>query len=119
MSRFLADECTYTETIEVVRRLGFDIVRAQDLGLREAPDPLVLAKAQELKRVLLTNDQGFGDVRAYPPSRYCGIIVLKLKDYQSTPDVHAVLQDLLNREKDLEKALFIVDRNKWRKRTKP
>lgn len=114
---FLADECTYTETIEFVRGLGFDVIRIQDLGLREAPDPVIFAKAQELGRVLLTNDQGFADIRAYPPSTHCGIVVLKLTGYNATPQVHAVLQDLLSQEKDMQKALYVVDRNKWRKRT--
>ncbi|MFH1609073.1 MAG: DUF5615 family PIN-like protein [Candidatus Bipolaricaulota bacterium] len=117
--RFLADECTYTETIEFVRGLGFEVIRIQDLGLREAPDPVILAKAQELDCVLLTNDQGFGDIRLYPPSDHKGIVVLKLADYRSTAKVHAVLKDLLNKEKDLRRALFMADHTKWRKRTKP
>ena len=119
MSKFLADECTYTETIEFVRKLQFDVIRVQDLHLGGAPDPQIFAKAQELKRVLLTNDRGFGDVRAYPPSSHHGIVVLKLTDYKSTLEVHAVLKDLLSREKDLKGALFTVSRNKWRKRTTP
>lgn len=119
MSKFLADECVYTETIEFIRKLQFDVVRVQDLHLGGAPDPQIFAKAQELKRVLLTNDRGFGDIRAYPPSSHHGIMVLKLADYKSVPDVHAVLKDLLGREKDLNRVLFIVNRNKWRKRTKP
>ncbi len=31
MSKFLADECTYTETIEFVRKVQFDVIRVQDL----------------------------------------------------------------------------------------
>jgi predicted nuclease of predicted toxin-antitoxin system len=92
--RFFADECVYTETIEFVRGLGFEVLRAQDLGLREAPDPIILAKAQELNCVLLTNDHGFGDLRLYPPPDHEGIVVLKLADYHSTPKVHAVLRNL-------------------------
>jgi len=117
--RFLADECVYQETIDLLRGRGFDVVRVQDLGLGGASDREVLLKAQELDRVLLTNDLGFSDIRSYPPSRYRGIIVLKLRDYSSIADVHTVLQDLLAKEKRLAGALFIVDRRKWRKRTRP
>ena len=102
-----------------MRGLGFEVRRVQDLGLREQPDPVIFAKAQELGCVLLTNDQGFGDIRAYPPSTHQGIVVLKLADYRSTPQVHEVLRELLHQEPELSKALFIVDRNKYRKRTKP
>jgi len=117
--RFLADECVYQETIDLLRNRGFDVVRVQNLSLRGAPDREVLLKAQELERVLLTNDLGFGDIRRYSPSGFKGIIILKLKDYGSMADVHAVLQDLLAKERRFAGALFIVDRHKWRKRTRP
>lgn len=45
--RSLADECVYQETIEFLRNLGCDVMRAQGLGLRGAPDREVFRKAQE------------------------------------------------------------------------
>ena len=117
--RFLVDECTYQETIEFLRDLGFDVIRVQDLGLRGASDREVLIKAQQLGRVLLTNDLGFADIRRYPPSSHGGIIILRLKNYSSVADVHSVLRDLLDKEKRFRGALFIVDHHKWRKRTRP
>jgi len=114
---FLADECVYQETIDFLRSRGFDVVRVQDLGLGGASDREVFTKAQELNLVLLTNDLGFSDIRSYPPSGHRGIIVLRLRDYRSVADVHAVLGDLLASEERFAGALFIVDRHKWRKRT--
>jgi hypothetical protein len=44
-----------------------------------ASDGEVFRKAQQLQATLVTNDQGFGDIRAYPPSSHHGIIVLKME----------------------------------------
>jgi predicted nuclease of predicted toxin-antitoxin system len=117
--QFLADECVYQETVNFLCNLDFDVLKAQDLSLRGAPDRQVLDKAQELNRVLLTNDRGFGDIRRYPPSRHQGVILLRIKGYRFVHDVHSVLQDLLSHETRFRGALFIVDRHKWRKRRTP
>jgi len=38
-----------------------------------ASDGEIFQKAQQLQATLVTNDQGFGDVRTYPPSSHHGI----------------------------------------------
>lgn len=120
MTKFLADECTFTQTIRLMKDLGLEVERIQELGMTGVKDPEVFQRAQELKAVLVTNDKGFGDVRAYPPSAHHGVIVLKMEpDPQKVRAVHAVLKELLVREKQFEKSLFIVDTHKYRKRTKP
>lgn len=67
--------------------------------------------------MLLTRDQEFGDIRRFPPSSHLGVIVLKMK-YQEASQVHAVLHKLLQTmsEGDWGGTLFVVDKNKWRKR---
>ena len=75
--KFLADECTFVQTALLMRKLGFDVKRIQQLGMTGAEDDKVFEKAQELKVVLVTNDKGFGDIRQYPPSSHYGMIVLK------------------------------------------
>jgi predicted nuclease of predicted toxin-antitoxin system len=74
MALFLADECTFTSTIQLMRGLGLQVQRVQELGMIGAGDPEVFRKAQQLQAVLVTNDQGFGDVRVYPPSSHQGVI---------------------------------------------
>ena len=64
-----------------------------------SPDKAVYAKANELSATLITNDQGFADIRHYPPSSSKGIIILKiLPDLQSVQAVHKVLNRLLINE---------------------
>src|SRR5438132_909126 len=46
-----------TEAGGVVRRVpGLDLVRAQDMGLMQTPDPLVLEEAAREGRIVLTHD---------------------------------------------------------------
>jgi hypothetical protein len=56
--RSLADENFTGSIVRGIRRRrpDIDIVRAQDIGLMSAPDPLLLAWAAQEGRVLLTHD---------------------------------------------------------------
>ena len=120
MPRFLADENVFTATTQLMRDLGLQVERVQELGMIGSDDPAVYRKAQELNAVLLTNDHGFGDVRLYPPSSHKGVIVLKIEpDPNKVGYVHAILKDLLVRERYFENCLFIVDARKYRKRKRP
>jgi hypothetical protein len=60
--------------------------------------------------VLLTLDSDFGDIRLYPPGRYAGIIVLRLKS-QDKPSVLALVERVLRllSAQQLERCLWIVE----------
>jgi len=44
---------------KALRRRGFDVLRAQDDGAERFPDPQLLDRADELKRILFTQDEDF------------------------------------------------------------
>lgn len=116
----MADECVFACTVRLMRDLGLEVHRAQDLGLRGAKDREIFLEAQRREAVLVTNDRGFGDVRLYPPSSHFGIIVLKMEpDPEKVEAVHRVLKHMLQREKGFKGCLFVVDEHKYRKRTRP
>ncbi|TVL95420.1 MAG: hypothetical protein CV087_24365 [Candidatus Brocadia sp. WS118] len=116
--RFFADECVFGLTVNLLKKSGFTVIRAQDIGMAGTIDQEIFEKAQQLKSLLITNDQGFLDIRQYPPSSHYGIIVLKmLPDPTHVKLVHQVLKTLLALEQQFEGTLFIVDGNKYRKRT--
>ncbi len=120
MTQFLADENVFTDTVRLMRNLGFKVMGVQELDLTGAKDPEIFHQAQELSAVLVTNDQDFGDIRAYPPSSHQGVIVLKMDpDPQKVQAVHRVLKQLLEREQQFKDCLLIVDTHKYRKRTRP
>lgn len=117
---FLADECTFTQTVRLMRDHGCEVVRVQDVNLSGAPDAEVFQAAQERNAVLVTTDRGFGDIRTYPPSSHRGIIVLKVTpDREQVRAVHRTLGQLLDTEELFSRALFIVDGQKYRKRMSP
>ncbi|MES3630575.1 MAG: DUF5615 family PIN-like protein [Longimonas sp.] len=118
--RFLADECTFTKTVRMMRAAGCTVYRVQDLGMAGAPDAEVYQTALDKEAVLVTTDRGFGDVRSYPPSSHHGIIVLHVSpDPGQVRAVHRTLVMLLQTETSFTGTLFIVDGRKYRKRRRP
>lgn len=71
------DENIPIELLEDLRATGRDVDSVQEEGLAGNPDRVVLGRAAAEARVLLTLDKGLGDLRAYPPSEYQGIILLR------------------------------------------
>ena len=53
--QFLADECTFTNTVRRMRNCGCDVVRIQELGMAGTSDAAVYQQAQENER-----DDGLG-----------------------------------------------------------
>lgn len=49
-----ADEDFPLPVVEELRRVGHDVITAQEDGLTSMPDPIILARAHSLGRVVLT-----------------------------------------------------------------
>ena len=111
--QLLADECVYKATTDFLLSLGYDVVTAQELGLSGADDDIVIDKAVTLGRVLLTRDMDFSNVLIYPPAKYLGIVVLKMKP-ATMHAVHKVLEQALVQMHNLIGTLLVVDRSKFR-----
>ncbi len=47
---------------------------------RDSDDEVVIAKAQELNSILVSNGD-FADITMYPPAQYKGIIALQIKNH--------------------------------------
>jgi predicted nuclease of predicted toxin-antitoxin system len=62
--KFLADMGISPRTVTFLKSLGHDAVHLQEQGLGRLSDPLVLRKAREEGRVLLTHDLDFGELMA-------------------------------------------------------
>lgn len=75
--RIKVDENLPVTLADDLRRLGHDADTVEAERLRGATDPVVIAAATADGRALLTLDKGLADVRAYPPSRYAGVILLR------------------------------------------
>jgi predicted nuclease of predicted toxin-antitoxin system len=92
--RAKVDENMPIESAEVLRTAGWDCDTVFDEALGGAEDPDVGARCQAEGRVLFTLDTDFADIRAYPPSAYIGIVVLRPVK-PSRASVLALLKQLL------------------------
>ena len=66
LSQYLRDE---------LMPLKHDVDTVFHEGLSGAADPQVLKAATTKDRILFTLDRGFLDLKAYPPSSHCGVVV--------------------------------------------
>lgn len=71
------DENLPVEAAELLRTAGWECDSVYDEGLAGAEDLEVASACQAGARVLFTLDLDFADIRAYPPSEYVGIVVLR------------------------------------------
>ncbi|MBI4910079.1 MAG: DUF5615 family PIN-like protein [Acidobacteria bacterium] len=75
--KFKADENLPFEVASLLREAGFDAHTVWDETLSGAQDEMLADLARTEARVFLTLDLDFANIRAYPPSRHAGIIVLR------------------------------------------
>jgi predicted nuclease of predicted toxin-antitoxin system len=79
--RFFADHCVSNAIISTLRDAGHEILRLRDHIPVESPDPVVIAKAQQLDTLLLSLNGDFADIVTYPPARYQGIVALQVRNH--------------------------------------
>jgi predicted nuclease of predicted toxin-antitoxin system len=93
-----------------LRRMGYTAEDVRDVGLAGQPDSAVFAYAQSTHAVLVTSDKDFSNILQYPLGSHAGIIVLRVPDKLSVPEVNQLLQDALSalRTVDLTGLLVIV-----------
>jgi uncharacterized protein DUF5615 len=58
--RFLLDQDVYAITARFLRALTHDVVTAAEIGLSQATDAVLLRRAQEHRRLLVTRDRDLG-----------------------------------------------------------
>ena len=81
--KLFADHCISNAIVSRLRGEGHEVLVLRDHLPQDTPDPGVIEKAQIEKAILLTLNGGFSDIVAYPPSKYCGIIALQIKNRPS------------------------------------
>lgn len=74
---FKTDEHMPIEAADDLRQAGHDAMTVADQHLAGQPDVRVADVCKAEGRVVVTLDLDFADIRAYPPSDYAGIIVLR------------------------------------------
>lgn len=92
--RFKLDENIPAEVIALLRDAAHDVATALDQRLGGAADERVLGTCRDERRVLVTLDLDFGDIRTYPPASHAGVWVLR-PNQQSVGMLVALLRGAL------------------------
>lgn len=75
--RFLLDEGLSPRVAHLLTAAGHDSVHARDLGLKSAPDQVVLRSAADDRRVLLTLDTDFGALLAHSGDSVPSVVLFR------------------------------------------
>ena len=116
--RFKVDENLPVEVADLLGAAGHDAVTVNAQGVGGAKDPDLAGLLQRENRAFVTLDTGFGDIRAYPPHNYSGLLVLRLPR-QDKAFVLQVCQRLVSQlaKEPLAGKLWIVEPNRIRVRS--
>ena len=112
--RFLLDQDVYAITARILRALTHDVVTAAEIGLSQATDAVLLRRAQEQGRLLMTRDRDFG---ALVFVEHAGRGVIYLRMLPSTVDAcHQELETVLRSysEEELKNAFVVVELGRHR-----
>ncbi len=71
--KFKLDEDTPLRLAALLRERGNDADTVQDEGLTGSPDSRIAKAAADERRILISLDLGFSDIRAHPPGSHPGI----------------------------------------------
>jgi len=116
--RFKTDENLPEEVAQAFRNAGWDALSVLEQRLGGTGDPALATICVGENRTLVTLDIGFGNIKAYPPNEYGGIIVLRpsRQDKRNVIELAArVINTLCSRQ--IGRELWVVDDQRVRIRT--
>ena len=111
--QFLLDQCVPNLVASSLAASGFTVHLLKQHLPVESTDPVVIAKATELKCVLVSLNGDFADILSYPPSKYGGIVAMQLRNQPSLlPLLVSRLVAFVEAAKDMQALagkLFVVE----------
>ena len=79
--RYKLDENLPRDLAELFRDAGHDTLTVLDQRLGGATDSRLASLCASEDRAIVTLDKDFSDIRAYPPSRFAGLVVFRLQNH--------------------------------------
>jgi predicted nuclease of predicted toxin-antitoxin system len=116
--RFLANENVTATVIHELRTRGHDVLSVKE-SMRSEQDDVILARAQDDQRIVVTHDKDFGELafRSQLPAA-CGVILLRLSGRDREADNERVLEAIESRV-DWAGHFSVVTDDRIRMRTLP
>lgn len=113
--RFKLDENLSPTIAGLLAEAGHDTATVAQRGLGGAEDPDIASVCLAEGRILLTLDLDFADVRAYPPHRYPGLVVLRIGNQSPRRQMEVVSRMLPSLSgRSLQGQLWIVEDSRIR-----
>jgi predicted nuclease of predicted toxin-antitoxin system len=91
---FLADMGISQRTVEWLRKVGHDCVHLRDQHLQTLDDALIIVKAREEGRVILTFDLDFAALMAVSNAKFPSVIILRLRNQKSVNQIFKIKEVL-------------------------
>jgi predicted nuclease of predicted toxin-antitoxin system len=115
--KFKIDENLPFEIKRLLIEAGHDAITVNEQGLTGNPDANLAAVCGKEGRAFITCDLDFSDIRAYPPGKYPGIMVIRsdLQDKTTMVEIFRPVLDLLSKEQ-VNQRLWIIEQNRIRVR---
>lgn len=112
---FLIDANIPRSTKKIIEALGHDVVDVRDVLPPASPDSAVASLAVDEKRILITRDQDFANILLYPPEKYPGIIVIKVRAL-NPQEINRLIALFLtsNPPEVISHSLIILEPNRFR-----
>lgn len=116
--KFLVDESVEFRIVLLLRNLGFDVASISE-DTPSISDPEVLNLAYRQKRVLITNDKGFGGLIFKEKQKSSGVIFIRLPRASVDEKLVRLTKILQPKHKDLSKVFTTVSQGQTRSRLLP
>ena len=118
--KFLADMGVSRSTTGKLRDLGHDADHLREIGLQRLPDPQILTRARQEKRVILTFDLDFADLLAAGGESLPSVVLFRLRNQTPASVTPRLLEVIANCGADLEAgAIITVEESRYRVRRLP
>jgi len=118
--KFLVDMPLSPSLAHWLEQEGQDAVHAYDIGLGRATDEVVLNKARETERVLVTADLDYPRLLALAGAKGPGLILFRHGNYSEKQVVHLMTRVMASiPAPELQSSIVVVDERSIRKRRLP
>ena len=110
------DQMFRVDVAEALRREGYNVVRASEVGQARADDEQILQGAISESRILVTLDEHFGDWVILPLRQHPGVIRLKVSPTTSREVIKLLLPFLRGHSSEQFKDHLVIlsrKRSKW------
>jgi len=114
--RFLIDEDCPLSLEPLLNNKSYDTVHVKTSGLSGTKDPELFIFAQKEQRIIISRDLGWANIKIYPPSTHCGLIILRLPFESIAIEIRQVVERFIDRVnmQEISGATVVVDKNKFR-----